>query len=100
MEETKPGPSLSPVWATREAKGKRCPRHCEPHRWDRGQASYYSRLEDTAVVEDEVGPSKPHTGLLGEQLQPHGAGGPCSEPAAPHVSHGQTASPAPPSPVH
>lgn len=66
----------------------------------RGQASYYSRLEDAAVVEDEVSPSKPHASLLGEQLQPHGAGGPCSEPTAHCVSHGQTAPPTPHSPGH
>lgn len=44
--------------------------------------TWYSRLEGTAVVEDKVNPSKPHTGLHGEQLQLHSMSGPCSKQVA------------------
>lgn len=44
----------------------------------------YSRLEGTAVVEDKVNPSKPHTSLHGEQLKPHSMSCPCSKPDGYH----------------
>lgn len=44
--------------------------------------TWYSRLEGTAVVEDKVNPSKPHTSLHGEQLQLHSMSGPCSKQVA------------------
>lgn len=50
-------------------------------RWgDRDQKGQDSRLECAAVIEDEVDPGELDPRLPGQQLQPHGAGGPCSEP--------------------
>lgn len=68
---------------------------------DRGQKGPDSRLECAAVVEDKVDPGELHACLPGEQLQPHGTGGPCSEPRGGREQawDGESPSPESPSPL-
>lgn len=69
-------------------------------RGGRGQQGHYSRLMDAAVVKDKVRPGEPHTRLLGEQLQPHRARGPCGKAKGGREPAGGQRVPPPEQPSH